>query len=183
LNKLKPNFSIQEIGKLRFYSGLLIGVLFSIIFNQLFRLTTKIASITTYWDIENWIVFSEFYVDKFYSILISFTSVSFAFCFTNYLWLGKPLSKNRRRKRHTRSGQINSIFMLFFTLIFLTKLWSFSIGTGLGLKRNFGFICFFLPIFIYSYCWILLRRVYILSSLRYIPILIYIVFSLILSVT
>jgi hypothetical protein len=181
LQRFKLPFTIKNIGEFRFFSGLIIGILYSLILNQLFRLTTKLCNVGTFWDIDNWIINQNYELENYSLILINFASISFALCFTTYIWLSKPIIKNNWRKRHSRFGQTNSIFMFYFTLIFLTKLLSFWVGTDLSLKNDFGLLSFLLPRFMSFYCWILIRRVYKMNIIFYITILILIMTSMILN--
>ena len=41
MKKLKSDFLINEIGKFRFYSGIIIGIGYCLIFNSLLRITLK----------------------------------------------------------------------------------------------------------------------------------------------
>ncbi len=118
MEKFKSKFSINEIGKFRFYSGIGIGILYSFIFNSLFRLTLKISNIGIYIDemsIKNII---DYKISFYYLCLISFSSISFVFCFTTYLWMSKPRATMRRKTLKLRSAQANSIWIFGGTLFF-----------------------------------------------------------------
>ena len=63
--------------------GILIGIGFSIILNSLFRQTLRLCNLGTY--IDQWSLNYEITVYNY--VLIGFTSIGFAFCFTTYLWI------------------------------------------------------------------------------------------------
>ncbi|MBJ2173063.1 hypothetical protein JBL43_02360 [Aureibaculum sp. A20] len=81
MKKLKSEFTINEIGKLQFYSGILVGIGYSIILNYLFRFTLKVANFGVFINEWKW----DYEINTYYYYLIGFTSVGFAFCYTIYI--------------------------------------------------------------------------------------------------
>lgn len=156
MNTFKSEFSIQEIGKFQFYSGILIGIGFSFILNVLFRLFLVISNLGIFnntWNLD-------YEVSNYYNLLIGFTSVAFAFCFTSYLWMSKPYATIRRKTLKLRMAQINPIWILFGTLFFLTRMFWFISEAELTLENDFPLLGFLIPIFIYLYCWNLITAIY-----------------------
>ncbi|CAM4150463.1 MULTISPECIES: hypothetical protein [Flavobacterium] len=177
MKNLKPNFSIDEIGKFRFYSGALIGIGFSIILNSLFRMTLRLCNLGMY--IDQWNLNYE--ISVYYYTLIGFTSVGFAFCFTTYLWMSKPFAINRRKTLKLRMAQINPIWIFFGTLMFLLRMFWFLSGVKLTIEKDFPILGFMIPIFIYLYCWNLISDVYKSKKAFLISSLIFIIGGIILS--
>ncbi|MCB0748925.1 MAG: hypothetical protein KDC90_15805, partial [Ignavibacteriae bacterium] len=82
MKKLKSDFTINEIGKFRFYSGIVIGIGFSLIFNSLFRLTLKLCNIGDVITDLSWSNIITYEFSTYYLTLIGFASIGFSFCFT-----------------------------------------------------------------------------------------------------
>lgn len=133
MKNFKPYFSINEIGKFRFYSGIVIGIGFSIILNSLFRLTLRAGNLGI--NINDWTLIYE--ISIYYYILIGFTSVGFSFCFTTYLWMSKPFATNRRKTMKLRMTQINPIWIFFGTLTFLLRMFCFFMGLELTIEKYY----------------------------------------------
>jgi hypothetical protein len=95
----------------------------------------------------------DYEIPGYYYILIGFSSVGFAFCFTTYLWKSKPFATNRRKTIKLRMAQINPIWIFFGTLMFLLRMFWFLTGVELTIEKDFPNIGFMIPIFIYMFCW------------------------------
>jgi hypothetical protein len=160
LKKLKSDFTINEIGKLRFYSGIAIGIGYSLIFNFLFRITLKLCNIGEVITDLNWLNLVNYEFSIYYLTLIGFASVGFSFCFTTYLWMSKPFATNRRKTIRLRMAQINPIWILFGTFLFLLRMFWFLAGVDLTIEKDFSYLGFMIPIFIYLYCWNLISDIY-----------------------
>lgn len=180
MEKFKSKFSINEIGKFRFYSGIVIGILFSIILNSLFRLTLRLSNIGLEISDLNIRNIIDYQFSFYYLCLISFSSISFAFCFTTYLWMSKPRTTIRRKTLKLRSAQANSIWIFGGTLFFLTKMFTFFAGTEITIEKDFPYAGFVLPLFIYLYCWNLISIVFKSKKAFLISLLIYIITGFIL---
>jgi len=181
LKKIKSDFTITEIGKFRFYSGIIIGIGFSLIFNSLLRLTLKLCNIgTTITDL-SWFNIVDYKISTYYLILIGFASFGFSFCFTTYLWMSKPIETNKRKKLKLRMAQMNSIWILFGSLMFLLRMFWFIADLELTIEKNFSFVGFMISGFIYMYCWNLISDVYKSKKAFLISTLIFIVSGFVLS--
>ncbi|KAA5820435.1 hypothetical protein FPF71_17740 [Algibacter amylolyticus] len=160
LKKLKSDFTINEIGKFQFYSGIAIGIGFSLIFNSLFRVFLKMCNVGEIITDLSWSNFYSYEFSIYYLTLIGFTSVGFSFCFTTYLWMSKPFATNRKKNIRLRMAQTNTIWILFGTLFFLLRLFWFFAGIDLTIEKDFAYLGFMFPIFIYLYCWNLISDIY-----------------------
>ena len=160
MKKLKSDFTINEIGKFQFYSGITIGIGFSLIFNSLFRVFLKICNVGEIITDLSWSNFYSYEFSIYYLTLISFASVGFSFCFTTYLWMSKPFGSNRKKNIRLRMAQTNTIWILFGTLFFLLRLFWFFAGVDLTIEKDFAYLGFMIPIFIYLYCWNLISDIY-----------------------
>ncbi|MAN27082.1 MULTISPECIES: hypothetical protein [Mesonia] len=156
MQNFKPKFSTNEIGPFRFYGGTVVWIGFSLVFNALFRLSLQFSNLGTY--IDEWSL--GYQISTYYNYLIGFTSMSFAFCYTTYVWMSKPWATHRRKTQQLRMAQVNSIWILFGTLLFSLRLLWFFAGVELSLEKDFPYVAFLIPIFIYLYCWHLIIAIY-----------------------
>ncbi len=159
MKNFKPNFTITQIGSFRFYGGILLGIGYSFLFYKILKFTTRFCNIGIYINDENWTNFNNYKFNDYYSFLIGFTSISFAFCFTTYMWLSNPFIK-KYRNRGVRYAQSNAMFVLFGVLIFLTRMTTFFIGLDITLENDFKITSYLLPTFMYMYCWNLISKTY-----------------------
>lgn len=174
----KPKFTINEIGKFRFYSGIVIGLGYSVVLNLLFRFVLRISNFGVYIDSWNFV----YKIDAYYSLLIGFTSVAFAFCYTTYLWMSAPIFSYKRKRLKLRMASINPIWIFYGVLIFLLRVFTYFLGTPLTIKDDFTVSVFLLPVFVYLYCWHLILGVYkCRKALFLISILIVLLLSFLLS--
>ena len=161
MKNLKSYLSISEIGKFRFYSGIIIGIGFGFIFNSLFRMTFKLCNLGIY--LNQWSLSNE--LSTYNTFLIGFAASGFSFCFTTYLWTSRPFTSNRRSTLRLRMAQSNSIWILFGVLLFLLRMFWLFASVELTIEKDFPLLGFLIPTFIYLYCWNLISAVY--RSLRF----------------
>ena len=181
MKNLKPDFTINEIGKFQFYSGILIGFGFSLTFNSLFRQISKISDFGNVMAESSWNRILNYEFSFYYLTLIGFTSFAFAFCFTTYLWMSKPFARIKRKNLKLRFAQANSLWILFGTLIFLTRMIWFIGGIEISIENDFPYLGFMVPIFIYFYCWNLISNIYKSNRPFILTTLIFIIGGFILS--
>ena len=181
MKKLKSEFTINEIGTFRFYSGIVIGIGFSLIFNSLFRLTLKLCNIGDVITDLSWSNIITYEFSTYYLTLIGFASIGFSFCFMTYLWMSKPFATNRRKTIRLRMAQINPIWVLFGTFLFLIRMFWFLAGVDLTIEKDFAYLGFMIPVFIYLYCWNLISDIYKTKKQFLICLLIFIIIGFTLS--
>lgn len=181
IEKLKSDFTINEIGKFRFYSGIAIGIGFSIVFNILFRVILKMCNVGEVITDLSWSNYYSYEFSIYYLTLIGFASVGFSFCFTTYLWMSKPFASIRKKTIRLRMAQINPIWILFGTLLFLLRMFWFLAGVDLTIEKDFAYLGFMIPIFIYVYCWNLISDIYKSKEPFFMTSLIIIILGFILS--
>jgi len=175
---LKSKLTISEIGKFRFYSGIIIGLGYSVIFNYLFRFALRICNYGKY--IEEWRY--DYEISPYYYLLIGFASVGFSFSFTTYLWLSKPKARIKNRTLKLRFAQTSSIWVFFVTLFFLLRMFWFFASIDLTIEKDYRYVAFLLPVFIYMYCWSLIRSVYKSRKIFWISLLLFIIIGFVLSI-
>jgi hypothetical protein len=134
VGKLKTELNINEIGKFRFYSGILVGVGFAIVLNVLFRYLLSLANLGTYLD--QWSL--DYNITRYDRYLIGFSSVAFSFCYTTYLWMGKPFASVRNKTMRLRMAQINPIWIFYGVLLFLLRWFPFFLGLELTIEKDLG---------------------------------------------
>ncbi|RKS42534.1 hypothetical protein BC962_3201 [Gillisia mitskevichiae] len=186
MRKIKSKFQIIEIGKFRFYSGILIGFGYGFIINILLRLLTKTKDITYAIVDGNWTKFLNSELTFYNSFLIGLIAASIGFCFTTYIWMSNIKVKNRKEKLKTQYAQINAIFT--FGIIFLVLLRFYQIyfqfnfdGFSLNLEEEYGIFLYFLPIYMFMNNWNNISRIYIVKQPLLISTMILILFGLVLS--
>lgn len=181
MKNIKSDFTVTEIGKFRFYSGVAIGIGFSFTFNTLFRQISKIAEFRPVVDESSWNRIIDYELTFYYLTLIGFTSVAFAFCFTTYLWMSRPFARIKRKTTKLRFAQTNSMWIFFGTLLFLIRMIWVIGETDISIENDFPYLGFMVPIFIYMYCWNLISDIYKSKKPFVLTSLIFIISGLLLS--
>ena len=181
VTKFKYKFSIENIGKNRFYFGIFLGFGYAIIFNYLLRIATMISNFEFYDEVPFFLSYKSFVFTQYMLNLISFSSVSFGFTFTIYIWLSGTTIENRKLKSKIRFAQNYSIFMLFVCLLFLIRLLTFFIQNPIYLENDLNNLSYLLPIFIFLYNWCLINKIYKSQKILLILIPILVIFGKILS--
>ena len=179
MKNLKSDLRIDEIGKFRFYSGILIGIGYSLVLNLLFRFILRLSNLGMY--VDEWNL--EYEIPIYYYYLIGYSSVAFSFCLTTYMWMSKPYATIRTKTIRLRMAQVNPIWVFYGVLLFLLRWFAFFLGLELTIKKDFSCLGFMVPIFIYLYCWNLISDVYKSKKKFLISLLIVLVFGFILSQT
>ena len=187
MKKYKSDFTLEQIGQFRFYSGVIVGIGYSIILTFLFQILIKANNITIALNKGNWENLLNAQLSFYSSLFFALLSVSLAFCFTTYLWTSKPYFAKRNRTRDLRIAQTNSIFMFGVIFLVLTRFFTIYLGFNydgfnLDLKGYLGFSAFLIPLFIFLYCWSLISKVYKSKRALLISMLIFFILGLSLSV-
>ena len=186
LKKYKYDFNIEKIGRFRFYSGIVVGIGYSIILTFLFQMLSKTNNVTIALNDGNWNNLINSKPDFYYTSFFGFLSVSLGFCFTTYLWMSTPNSEKRNITRKLRFAQTNSIFVFGLIMLVLTRFFTIYMGFNydgfyLNLKEYFGFLAFLLPLFIFLYNWALISKIYQSKKILLISLLIFGILGLALS--
>lgn len=158
MNKLKPTLTIKDIGKFRFYWGILLGIVYGFYLNIWLRFID--TSFFVVFDLSGHYNLSldSFIISSYNSFLLAFTSSALGFCITMYIWTSKPLSLNRRITFKNRIANTNSMFVSMLILFILTKFISVSSTLlyrdyRINLENAYGYTPFLLPIFIFLFNW------------------------------
>jgi uncharacterized membrane protein YhdT len=186
LKKYKSDFDINQIGHFRFYSGIVIGVGYSIVLTFLFQMLAKTNKVVIAINKGNWDNLINSKLDFCYSSFVGLLSVSLGFCFTTYLWTSKLNSEKRNETRKLRNAQTNSIFMFGVIMLVLTRFFTIYMefnydGFYLDLKEYFGLLAFLLPLSIFLYCWSLVSKIYQSKKVLLISVLIFGILGMTLS--
>ena len=156
MKKLKTEFSINQIGKFRFYSGILIGIGYCIVLNLLFRFILRLSNLGFF--VDEWNL--QYEIPIYYYVLIAYSSIAFSFCLTTYMWMSKPIASIRRKTIRLRMAQVNPIWVFYGVLLFLARWFAFFIGLEITIKNDLSYLGFMFPIFIYLFCWHLISNIY-----------------------
>lgn len=164
MNFHKPKFTVNEIGKLRFSLGILIGLGYAITLNLLFKMFIRISNFPIVLEYKD----SDLFFTKLKSedsLFLSWLALSLAFCMTTYLWMRKPISKRFHQVRKWRYAQTNSFFIFMLILYLLGEFYLIFLHFNsehfdLDIKKDFGYLHFFLPIFVFLYNWMLISKTY-----------------------
>lgn len=184
LKNYKPEFSIEQIGYFRFYSGVIIGLIFSLILNQFFLNLIQMSDFLT--AMTNGYLKTPISekLDFYYSFFWSLFSISLGFCFTGYLWTSKPTLNNRRETRINRIAQTNSLFVFGLIFLSISRILQFYIEfhyVDFEIKEEVGILLYMVPVFIFVYNWIFMARIYKSTKPFLISLVIFVIYGLILS--
>ena len=186
MKKLKTNFSISEIGKFQFYSGIIIGIGYGFILNFIFKLFTKITYLNTAINKGNWNNTFNAELSFYYSLFIGLLSASFAFCITSYLWMNRPFNLNRKKRLKIRISQTNSLFIFGIMFMILVRFFTVYVmfnyeNFDFDINDYFGLGIFIVPLFIFLFNWIFISKVYNSKKIFFLSLFILLLFGLILS--
>ena len=165
MRKLKPILTVKTIGTLRFYLGILLGIIYGFLVNLWFSLIDKAFFIIHYIKSDFNILNIDFSVNYYNSFLVALTSSTLGFCFTMYFWTSKTFYENRRITFRNRITQTNSIFIFMLILFVFTKYISFYgaliyNNISVDLRVNYGYLPFVLALFIFLFNWVSISRNY-----------------------
>ncbi len=184
MKKYKSDFRIEKIGTVRFYSGIVVGIVWSVILYLLFQTFLKAKTITPAMLDENW---NESLSFDFYTLIFfAFMALSLGFCYTSYLWMSGTEKLRGINKRRIQYAQSNSIFIFYVVLLvalrFFTIYISFNYGGfNLGLQYEYGYFILIFPLFIFLYNWIWISRIYQSKKPLLISIVIFVLCGLIMT--
>ncbi|MBT33844.1 MAG: hypothetical protein CMO01_29630, partial [Thalassobius sp.] len=138
---LKPEISIDNIGKKRFWTGIVIGIIFSIILSLFFNYSREVFRLLTY--------SRDLYIPtkseiRFYNLYFASLATALAFGLTIIYWF---VGKNTNiKKRFLKSFAIsNARFVIIVVLLMIARF---------GASMSFIYASFIEPLnFIYEY-WI-----------------------------
>ncbi|MGB5982371.1 MAG: hypothetical protein WBG46_09515 [Nonlabens sp.] len=166
--KLKRHFSIKEIGKFRFYWGIIVGLGFSVLLNFILRKTLKFNNMGIVLDENNVFNVLNYEISPYYYALFAFLSVSLSFCFTTFIWMSAPYASMRNKTRRLRMAHFNSVWIFYACSAFLLRMFMIFIGMfslmdelNYKLEEDYAVAGFLLPAYFYFYCWNLISHVYV----------------------
>jgi len=177
LKKLKVEFTVKEIGVFRYYSGVVVGILGGFILNLLLRFCLRLANLGIF--VEDWSF--DYVITPYYYQVIAFNAVAFSFCFTTSLWMSGVRASHRNKTRRLRMASINAKWVVYTTLAVLAKMFLFIGNSGISLEKDFYFLGYLLPIFLFLYCWNLISDVYRVRKKVLFALVQAVIFGLILS--
>jgi len=186
MKRIKPYLDISRIGKFRFFSGIIIYILFTLILNTLIRKFligfNSLLSIIS----PSYRSFDFFYkLSTYESLFIGLLSSSLGFCFLIYIWTGKVVVKNRINHRF-RQAQYKSLLIFGLILFVLSRFvliyctFPFD-GFEFNLKKDFGYLPFLMPLHIFLSNWNNILILYRVRVFLFLSFIITIIFGLILG--
>ena len=186
MRKIKPDFNVKQIGSFRFYSGILVGLIFSFILNLFFLNIINMSDVMAAWAYGSWetslIQKSDFYYSFFWSLF----SISIGFSFTTYLWSGNPFLKTPRQTRINRIANTHAYFIFGLVLFSISRLLQLYIefhNVEYSVKEEFGMLLFLVPLFIWLFHWTFISRIYKAIKPMGISLLLFIIYGVILAFT
>jgi len=159
LKKIKPKLTINDIGKFRFYWGILLGFIYGFYLNIWLRLIDSsffiVLDLSDHYNLS----LDSFTLSSYNSFLLAFTSSALGFCITMYVWTSRPISVNRKITFKNRIANTNSMFIFMLVLFILTKFISVSSillyrDHRINLENFYGYTPFLLPVFIFLFNWL-----------------------------
>jgi len=161
---LKAFFSKQTIGQFEFWSGIVVGLLWSIILNLIFKQFRISYPLFPSITIDKQLIDYNT-TDFFYDVYFASVAIALGFSWTTYLWTSKSLSKKWKINRLKRFTGANSlmVFGIVFTL-YIRFYWTvqdfYFIESDLNLKNDTTLLFYLLPTYIYLNNWVYLKRIY-----------------------
>lgn len=186
MRKIKPDFNVEQIGSFRFYSGILVGLIFSFILNLFFLNIINMSDVMAALAYGSWEISLSQKSDFYYSFFWSLFSISIGFSFTIYLWTGKPLLKTPRQTRINRIANTHAYFifgLIFFSISRLLQLYIQFHNVEYSVKEEFGLLLFLVPLFIWLFHWTFISRIYKATKPLRISLVMFIIYGLILTFT
>ena len=118
---LKAEFSINEIGKGRFFIGIAVGLCWAIVFKLFFKYCFGYGNLGVF--VDDWSL--DYELTPYIKLLNGYNSVGFAFCMTTFIWMSKLRATNRKKTSRHRMAAANSQWVFYAILYVLARLWVF----------------------------------------------------------
>ncbi len=188
MNRDKPTFSIREIGKVRFYGGILFSLFLSVILYLFFINMIKSQFVGIAMLDGNWSRLREFrFGDKALYFFALFSS-SLGFIYASQFWLFNEFPKKRSNRMKVRKAKTQGLHIFYIVLLVLLRCFLMVTGISLdgygdALKEEYTFIAYLLPTFIFLYNWNMISTVYQSLKAQLISIPIWLGVSYLLSFT
>lgn len=184
MKKSKSDFTIEQIGRFRFFSGVIVGLIFSItlyfFFLNLIKVKDVLEAMTNGYYKTPFSENPDFYHSFFWSLF----SLSLGFCFTSYQWTSKPTLLSWRETRINRTAHLNSLFVFGFVFLCAFRLLEIYMAfhfVDFVIKNYLGSLLFIVPVFIFVYNWLFILRIYKSIKPFLISLLLFVFFGFILS--
>ena len=184
--KFKPVLSIQKIGYLKFFLGIIFGIGYSILINFWLRIIDY--GFYAIFDLFNDFTISHkaFYISAYNSLLLSSISTAIGFSFTMYIWSSSFIFNKRDINYKNRFSHTNSFFIAFLVLFFINRMLAFNTGLrydefGIDLKTEYNYLTFLLSIFIFFFNWNTISKVFKTGKFIFFSAITIGIFSIILS--
>jgi len=167
INFKKSEISIKNIGELRFWLGIIAGLIsattISILLNrfrELIRLLSSLKSDLLIFEKKELLFFNTFFVSL---------STVLGLSITIWVWMGNPINRKKKHKIYKLQSRTNTKF-IFWIILFLTAQLGclflyFSLGIStydypINLYKDYKIIFIFIPIVIFLQSWFSVRRIY-----------------------
>jgi hypothetical protein len=164
----KEPLSIKNIGKQRFWigiiSGLIAAVILSLFFNktrEVFRFFTSLTLDLIIFEKDEFIFFNYFFVSL---------ATVLGFSITIWIWLGRPIHKKRNKKLYKQLGKTNIQFFFWLVLFLVGQLFALllflhvgrinSTDVPLNLYDEFKLLFILIPVVIFGQNWFYVRLIY-----------------------
>ncbi len=165
-NFLKPELSINNIGKWKFWIGIILGIAASIVFSYLFNYSRESLRAVSFMGGDPIILPEKEF--RLYDLFFAAISASFGFGLTIIFWLS---GRNPKIKKHRLQiyAVANAWFVIFATLLILTRfgyLLAFILYPMKGYDNQLDFIHDFrlllilIPIYLFTVQWNAIRRIF-----------------------
>lgn len=162
---LKPKISIDNLGKRKFWTGIIIGVGFSFVVSYFFNYSREALRSITFIGDPFILTEKEF---RIYDLFFAAFSTSLGFGFTIIYWL-KGRNKNIK-KRYLKTYTIaNSWFITFVALMIVARFGSilpiitynlYGYDNHLDILQEFGFMLILIPIYVFLAQWNSIRLIF-----------------------
>ncbi|MCB9257308.1 MAG: hypothetical protein H6579_09270 [Chitinophagales bacterium] len=163
----KEKISIKSIGSTRFYFGLFVGILTAFTLSYLFNYSREILRTLTSSSADLMILDQNEL--HFYNYFYASISAVLGLSITLWIWLHQVPSKKRMSTIYSQVARTNSYLFFWLILMLIARFGTLlvfilfsrsSYDNQLKLYEDFGIIFLLLPLVVFLYNWISIRRVY-----------------------
>lgn len=185
----KDHISIKQIGLLRFWMGIALGLFTATVISMFFTHFDELFRFLGGARYDLYIPAPEItmFYDRFYSIL----AVSLGFSITMWIWLKARFGEDRKTLRRKRIAQ-TYILVIFWTVLLVFVRFSSILGVLLGpmldtetinLHTEYALLFYLLPPVIFLQCWFEVRRIFLCGKWIFSSLLLCLIVAGTLSIT
>ncbi len=166
-NNLKPKLTVADIGVLRFWLGIAVGILFAFILCLFFNYSREILRFFS--SLFSDVIIMEKKTAFFFNLFFASFSSAIGFSATFWFWMSRRKYEHRKQKLFSRLSQVNSTLIIWIpimivarigTILFILFYGQHEDHSSLRLIDDFKLLFTLLPLAIFFHNWISIRKVF-----------------------